>query len=155
MMKLAISSDHRGTKLVKSIIIMLNEISDFSLPEQHVEILDYSPKRDESVDYPDYAAKVAKTVSANHADKGVLICGSGIGMSIAANKFKNIRAALVYNEKTAKMCRKHNDANILCLGADMIDEKLAQKLVQIFLETKFEGDRHKRRTDKISKFESI
>jgi len=152
-MKLAISSDHRGIKLVKSIIMMLNELSDFSLPDQHIEILDYSPKKDTSVDYPDYAAKVAKTVSANHADKGILVCGSGIGMSICANKFKNVRAALVYNEKTAKMCRKHNDANILCLGADMTEKQLALKLVQIFLETKFEGDRHKRRIDKINKFD--
>ncbi|MCK5347069.1 MAG: ribose 5-phosphate isomerase B [Candidatus Heimdallarchaeota archaeon] len=153
-MKLAISSDHRGTKLVKSIIMMLNELSDFSTPDQHIEILDYSPKKDTSVDYPDYAAKVAKTVSAKHADKGILICGSGIGMSISANKFKNIRAALVYDENTATMCRKHNDANILCLGADTTKEQIALKLVQIFLETKFEGERHQRRIDKISKFES-
>ena len=153
-MKLAISSDHRGTKLVKSIIMMLNELSDFSTPDQHIEILDYSPKKDVSVDYPDYAAKVAKTVSAKHADKGILICGSGIGMSISANKFKNVRAALVYDENTATMCRKHNDANILCLGADTTEVEMALKLVQIFLETKFEGDRHQRRIDKISKFES-
>ena len=152
-MKLAISCDHRGIKLVKSIIAMLNEISEFLIDDEHVEILDYSPVKDKNVDYPDYAAKVAKTVSASHADRGILVCGSGIGMSITANKFKKVRAALVYSEETAKMCRKHNDANILCLGADTTDEKLALKLVQFFLETKFDGDRHTRRIDKISKIE--
>jgi len=153
-MKIAISSDHRGVKLVKSIITMLNEISEFMVGDEHLELLDYSPTKEDSVDYPDYAAKVAKTVSAEHADRGILVCGSGIGMSIAANKFKKVRAALVYDENTATMCRKHNDANVLCMGADTTDEKLALKMVQIFIETKFEGDRHTRRVDKISKLES-
>ena len=149
-MKIAVSSDHRGKNRVKSIISMINEISEFMVGEDHIEVLDYSPTTDESVDYPDYAAKVAKIVSAGHVDQGILVCGSGIGMSIAANKFKNVRAALVYDKNSATMCRKHNNANVLCMGADTMDEDLALRLVQIFLETKFEGDRHQRRVDKIN-----
>ena len=109
--------------------------------------------RDRSVDYPDVAAEVAGKVSADDAQRGVLICGSGIGMSIAANKLAGVRAVAAQNQKMAEMSRRHNDANIICLSdADISgDENL--KLVKIFLATEFEGGRHQRRVDKISKLE--
>ena len=154
-MKLAISCDHRGNDLVKSIIVMLNEISEFTFDDKHIEVLDFSPTKDVSVDYPDYAAKVAKMVSANHAERGILVCGSGIGMSIAANKFKNVRAALVYSEETATMCRKHNDANILVLGGRVLGETLAIEIVKAWLETDFEGGRHQSRLDMFDKLENM
>jgi len=103
----------------------------------------------ESVDYPDYAAAVAGRVSVGAADTGVLVCGTGIGMSIAANKFPNVRCALCHNLYTARLSREHNDANILAMGERVIGAGIAREMVKIFLETAFEGGRHMRRVDKI------
>ncbi len=145
-MKIAVGSDHGGFKLV-------NEIKELLRSKDNIEVLDFAPENKGSVDYPDFAVKVAKAVQAGEADRGILICGTGIGMSITANKFKGIRAALVYNEFTTKMCREHNDANILCLGGRTTETDLALKLVDIFLTAKFEGGRHIPRLDKISNLE--
>lgn len=109
---------------------------------------------EESVDYPDYAARVAELVSSGKVDIGILACGTGIGMSIVANKFKNVRAAVVSDESTAKMAKEHNNANILCLGGRVQTPEEAKRLVGIWLETPFAGDRHQRRLDKIRSLES-
>ena len=101
------------------------------------------------MDYPDYAVKVANDVASGNSAKGILICGSGIGVSIAANKVKGIRAALCYNEETAKLARQHNNANVICYGARFIDVELAKKLIDNFLTTEFEGGRHENRVNKI------
>jgi len=103
-----------------------------------------------SVDYPDYAVKVASEVSAGRADWGVLLCGTGIGMSIAANKLPGVRAALVHDVTTARMARAHNDANVLVLGGGLLGDRLLRDVVQVWVETEFEGGRHARRVDKIN-----
>ena len=105
-------------------------------------------------DYPDLAFSVGRAVVEGRADRGILICGSGIGMSIAANKIPGIRAALVHDDITAEMSRRHNDANIVCLSADMLGQKLIEKIIQIYLDTEFEGGRHARRNAKISAMEA-
>lgn len=144
-MKLAIASDHGGFSLKQEIIHYLKG--------QQIEVLDLGNHGTESVDYPDFAFKVAEMVSRGEVDAGILMCGTGIGMSIAANKFKNVRAALVSDEYTAKMSREHNDANVLCLGGRVQESDKAKALVKIWLETKFEGGRHQRRLDKIREIE--
>ena len=107
------------------------------------------PKSDDSVDYPDFARKLSKKVASNKGSFGILICGSGMGMAIAANKTKNIRAALCYSVKNTKLSRLHNNANIITLGERLIDKNKAFNLIKIFLSTKFEGGRHLRRVKKI------
>jgi ribose 5-phosphate isomerase B len=106
------------------------------------------------VDYPDIAGQVALAVVEGQSEKGILVCGTGIGMSMAANKVRGARAALCHNELTALRARQHNDANILCLGADLVEEGLAREIVSIFLNTEFEGGRHQRRLDKVLDMES-
>lgn len=141
-MKIAIGSDHAGFELKR-------DLCDFIKGLGH-EISDLGTNSTCSVDYPDYAEAVANSVSQGIYDRGILICGTGIGMSIVANKFKNIRAALCNDIYTAKMSRLHNDANILCMGSRVIGKGLAMEIVKTWLETDFEGDRHAKRIEKIN-----
>ena len=141
MKKIFIASDHAGFNLKQSII------KNFS--KKIHKIFDLGPSSIDSVDYPDYAHKLTKKVTSNKGSFGVLVCGSGIGMSMAANKNKKIRAALCYSLKNTKLSRLHNNANIITLGARLINKKKAINLVKVFLSTKFEGGRHLRRVKKI------
>ncbi len=141
MRKISISSDHAGFELKES-------IKKFLIKNKFL-ILDLGPTDDRSVDYPDYAKKLAKNIISKKSDTGILVCGSGIGMAMSANRFKKIRAAVCYNAKSAKLSRSHNNANIIAIGSRLINKNLAFKLVMIFLKTKFDGGRHKRRTNKI------
>ena len=141
MKKIFISSDHAGFKL--------KEIIKNYLKNKKVKFEDLGPKDDSSVDYPDYAHKVARKVKSSTSNIGILVCGSGTGMNIAANKHKNIRAAQCFNLKSTKLSRLHNDANIITLGSRLITKKNALKFVSVFLNTKFDGGRHLRRVKKI------
>ena len=138
--KIFISSDHAGFNLKKYII------KKFSKKQK---IIDLGPSSGQSVDYPDYAHKLSKKVSSNSRNLGILVCGSGIGMAISANKNKNIRAALCYSVKNTKLSRLHNNANIITLGARLINKNKAFNLIRVFLNTKFEGGRHLKRVKKI------
>ena len=140
MKKIFISSDHAGYNLKK------NVIKKFSKKQK---IVDLGPSSNNSVDYPDYAHKLSKKVATNKGSFGILICGSGMGMSITANKNKKIRAALCYSIKNTKLSRLHNNANIITLGERLINKNKAFNLIKIFLSTKFEGGRHLRRVKKI------
>ena len=140
MKKIFIASDHAGFRLKSTIISKLTKIQ---------KIIDLGPFSNNSVDYPDFAKKLSKKVSLNKGSFGILICGSGMGMAIAANKTKNIRAALCYSKKNTKLSRLHNNANIITLGERLIDKNKAISLIKIFLSTKFEGGRHLRRVKKI------
>ena len=140
MKKIFIASDHGGYKLKKFVI------SKFSKKQK---IIDLGPGSNYSVDYPDFAKKLSKKVASNKGSFGILICGSGMGMSITANKNKNIRAALCYNIKNTKLSRLHNNANIITLGERLINKNKAFNLIKVFLSTKFEGGRHLRRLKKI------
>jgi ribose 5-phosphate isomerase B len=118
------------------------------------EVADEGTDSEESIDYPDIATAVSSKVTSGQADRGILICGTGIGMAIAANKFDGVRAAPIHDEITAEMSRRHNDVNVLCLSGDMLGERNIDQLVQIWLDTEFEGGRHARRLDKISDLET-
>ena len=139
--KIFISSDHAGYRL--------KELIKDQLDKQKFAYHDLGPKNDNRVDYPDYAHKVAKKVKINKNHVGILICGSGMGMNITANRHKNIRAAQCFNLKSTKLSRLHNDANIITLGARLLSKNIALKCVSIFLSTKFEGGRHLKRIKKI------
>ncbi len=141
MKTIFISSDHAGYKLKEA-------IKDY-LKIKKLKFQDLGPKDDSRVDYPDYAHKVARKVNLNNNNVGILVCGSGTGMNIAANKHKNIRAAQCFNVKSTKLSRLHNDANIITLGSRLITKKNALKFVGIFLNTKFDGGRHLKRVKKI------
>jgi ribose 5-phosphate isomerase B len=144
-MKIAIGFDHAGFGLKKDIIRLLKSLnSDF---------IDCGTKNTESVDYPDFGEKVSELVSSGKTEKGILVCGTGIGMSMVANKFPNIRASLCNDLFTAKMSRLHNDANILVLGGRVVGRDLAIEIVKTWLTTPFEGERHQRRLNKIKKIE--
>ena len=139
--KICISSDHAGFNvkdLIKDVLI-----------KSKIPIIDLGPFSDKSVDYPDYAKKVSKRVIRKKSDIGILVCGSGTGMAISANKSKGIRAAVGFNIKSSQLSRQHNNANILCLGSRLTKKKDISKIISIFLNTKFEGGRHKRRVKKI------
>ena len=140
MKKIFISSDHAGYNLKKNIIRKLYKKQ---------KIVDLGPSSKSSVDYPDYAHKLSKKVSNNKGSFGILICGSGMGMSMTANKNKKIRAALCYSVKNTKLSRLHNNANIITLGARLINKNKAFSLIKVFLSTKFQGGRHLRRIKKI------
>ena len=144
-MKIAITSDHGGNQLRKEIVQLLSE--------RGFEYEDFGPKTDESVDYPDYASTVCEGVAAGRFDRGILICGTGIGMSIAANKIKGIRCALVHDVFSAKATRGHNDTNVLAMGERVIGAGLAREIVSAWLDTSFEGGRHARRVEKLMKLE--
>jgi ribose 5-phosphate isomerase B len=144
-MKIALANDHRGVKAieqVKAIIAQLNH-----------ECLDFSHNNEQPIDYPDAAYQAANTVSRGQADRAILICSTGIGMSIAANKIKGIRAALCYDELTARISRDHNDANVLCLSGDFLGTTVLRKMVETWLSTDFGGGRHERRVNKIKAIE--
>ena len=141
MKKIFISSDHAGFKLKEFIKIYLNK--------KNYKFKDLGPINDKRVDYPDFAHKVAKKVKVNKNHIGILVCGSGMGMNIAANRHKNIRAAQCFNLKSTKLSRLHNDANIITLGSRLLKKKNVMNLVNVFLNTKFEGGRHTKRIRKI------
>ena len=141
MKKIFISSDHAGFKL--------KEYIKSFLKKKKYSFIDLGPDNDNRVDYPDYAHSVAKKVKINKNYRGILVCGSGMGMNIAANRHKNIRAAQCYNVKSTKLSRLHNDANIITLGSRLLSKKNALNCVSIFLKTKFEGGRHLKRIKKI------
>ena len=140
MKKIFIASDHAGFRLKKNVISRLSKTK---------KIIDLGPESDDSVDYPDFARNLSKKVASNKGSFGILICGSGMGMSIAANKTKNIRAALWYNTKSTKLSRQHNNANVMTIGSRFTKKKIALKCVNTFLKTNFDGGRHLRRVKKI------
>ena len=144
-MKIAIANDHAGVK-------MKNSISSFLIDNGH-QVFNYGTDEETSVDYPDYISKAASAVQNGKADMGIVICGTGIGASITANKFKGIYAALCHNEFTAKMSRNHNNANVLAVGARVLSIDEAIKIVNIFINEPFLGERHERRVKKISQIE--
>ncbi len=139
--KICISSDHAGYKT--------KEFIKEHLIKSKISTIDLGPFFEKSVDYPDYAKKVSNRVSKRKSDVGILVCGSGTGMAISANKTKGIRAAVGYNIKSTQLSRQHNNANVLCLGSRLTKRKDIKKIIKIFLNTKFEGGRHKRRVKKI------
>jgi ribose 5-phosphate isomerase B len=144
-MRIAIGADHAGFELKEQLRA--------ALQAKGLEVQDFGTNSGESTDYPDYAAKVAGTVATGKADRGILVCSTGVGMSIAANKVPGIRAALGTNEEEVRLTREHNDANVLTLGAKFMNEPEAAKLVDVFLVTGFDGGRHQRRLDKITAIE--
>jgi len=139
--KIFLSSDHAGFKL--------KELIKLYLDKRKIKYTDLGPSNDDRVDYPDYAHKVAKKVKTNNSHIGILVCGSGMGMNIAANRHKNIRAAQCFNLKSTRLSRLHNDANIITLGSRLLSKNNALKCVSVFLKTKFEGGRHSKRIKKI------
>jgi ribose 5-phosphate isomerase B len=144
-MKVAIASDHRGYHLKEKVMSLLRA-------KGH-EVVDNGPETDQSVDYPDFAARVASQVSDGTVDRGILICGTGIGMAITANKYPRVRAAACVDEITAELSRRHNDLNVLCLSGDLLSSRNTERLVEIWMATEFEGGRHQRRLDKILELE--
>lgn len=144
-MKVAIGSDHRGYAVKTRITEQLRRLAH--------EVLDVGTCSTESVDYPDIAFSVAGKVGSGEVQRGILVCGSGIGMAIAANKVPGVRAAPCHDDLSAEMSRRHNDLNVLCLSADMLGEKLIDRMVEIWLATEFEGGRHARRLEKIAEVE--
>ena len=139
--KICISSDHAGYKIKEYIKTLLYK--------NKISLIDLGPHNDKSVDYPDYAKKVAKRIKCKKSDFGILVCGSGTGMAISANKIRGVRAAVCYNKTSTYLCRSHNNANILCIGARLTKKNSIGKIVSMFLKTKFEGGRHQRRIRKI------
>jgi ribose 5-phosphate isomerase B len=144
-MKIALGADHRGIDTARSIAEHLKR-------HGHTTVV-FGPEGDESCDYPEPAYGVARSVAQGNADRGVLICGTGIGVSIAANKVKGVRAAVVHDELTTQLCRSHNDANVVCFSGDLLGQRLMEKLVDVFIRTEFEGGRHARRLGKIAAIE--
>lgn len=144
-MKIALGNDHRGfeaKQLIKNIVTQMGH-----------EVIDFGSSDSNPVDYPDHAYLAALAVSNKEADRAILVCGTGIGMCISANKIKGVRAALCHDELTAQVSRHHNDANVLCVSGDMTGEVLLRKMVEVWLETEFSGGRHQRRIDKITAIE--
>jgi ribose 5-phosphate isomerase B len=144
-MKIAIGADHAG-------FLLKEQLKEKLLRDGH-DVADYGTHSSDSVDYPDFAAKVANDVAAGSSQRGVLVCSSGVGMSIAANKVHGIRAALGTHEEEVRLTRQHNDANVLTLGAKFTPPDEAARLVDVFLTQEFEGGRHAQRVEKISKLE--
>ncbi|MBT6155068.1 MAG: ribose 5-phosphate isomerase B [Planctomycetaceae bacterium] len=145
-MKIAVASDHRGFPMKAKVVSLLENLSH--------ESMDLGPDSSESVDYPDFAEVVAEAVSSGKVDSGILICGTATGMCITANKFPGVRAASCHDELTTQMSRLHNDANVLCLSGDLLGDRLVDRMVEVWLNTKFEGGRHARRVEKITAIES-
>ena len=144
-MKIAIASDHRGFQMKGRLQQVIESLG--------FDVDDLGPESGESVDYPDFAARLAASVAADEHDCGILICGTGIGMCITANKFPGVRAAPCHDTVTAGYSRLHNDANVICLSANQLSDQQAEQIVQIWLSTEFEGGRHARRLEKISELE--
>lgn len=145
MMKVGIGCDHAGLEVKKEITSLLKEMG--------MDCVDYGTDGPQSVDYPDFGERVSEAVSSGELDRGVLICGTGIGMSIVANKFPGIRASLCNELFTARMSRLHNDANILVIGGRIVGKDLAREIVRVWFSTPFEGGRHENRLDKIRRIE--
>jgi ribose 5-phosphate isomerase B len=143
--KIAIASDHGGIELKEDLKAFLEE--------KDIDVIDLGTNDSKSVDYPDFGISVAKKVSLGEIKRGILVCGTGIGMSIVANKFANVRAALVNDLYTVRMAKGHNDANVLVIGGRVIGKGLAREMVSTWLNTEFEGGRHQRRLDKIGEIE--
>ena len=144
-MRIAVGSDHRGVELRAKLIEFLRQLGQ--------EVVNLGTDNHEEVDYPDIAAAVARKVGSGEVDRGILVCGTGVGMCIAANKIPGVRAAPCHDDITAEMSRRHNDLNVLCLSGDLIGERLADRLVEIWLKTSFDGGRHSRRNQKIADLE--
>lgn len=144
-MKIAVGSDHRGTEMRGKLHELLGRLGH--------EVFDAGTFEDSDCDYPDIAERVARMVSTAQVERGILICGSGLGMCIVANKIPRVRAAPCHDDLTAELSRRHNDLNVLCLSGDMLGDKLVDRLVEIWLDTPFEGGRHARRIEKIASFE--
>ena len=144
-MRIAIGSDHRGVAARQRLMGLLQRLGH--------EVIDCGSHGEEAVDYPDIAADVARRVSEGSVDRGILLCCTGVGMAIAANKLPGVRAATCHDEVTAEMSRRHNDLNVLCLSAEMIGPEVQDKLIQTWLTTSFEGGRHARRVAKIAALE--
>ena len=144
-MRIAIGADHRGFEERPKIVELVRKLGH--------EAIDLGSFTNGAVDYPDVAAEVGERVARGEADRGILACGTGLGMCIAANKILGVRAAPCHDETTAEMSRRHNDANVLCISAELLGERLIEKMVKIWLETPFEGGRHARRVDKITEIE--
>ena len=146
MKKIAIASDHGGFELKQGIIAhLLNKGWD---------VEDLGPENEDSVDYPDYGIKIAESVAEKKLERGIVICGTGIGMSIVVNRFPGVRGTLCTDIFTAKLCREHNDSNVLVLGGRIIGKGLAAEIVDTWLNTPFEGGRHQRRLDKINQIDT-
>ncbi len=141
-MKIAFGADHAGWEQKDALVRSVTAAGH--------EVVDCGTGGDDSVDYPDFAETVARTVAGGDADRGILVCGTGIGMSIAANKVAGIRAAKCNDPEEARLCREHNDANVLCLGARVVDPSVMTEMVTAFLETDFAGGRHQRRVGKMT-----
>jgi ribose 5-phosphate isomerase B len=147
MLRISIASDHRGVHIKRRLVQ--------TLTANAFTVFDEGTHSDQAVDYPDFAQVVAHKVSSGEADRGILICGTGIGMSITANKFAGVRAASCYDEVMVEMSRRHNDVNVLCLPGDMIGERPIDELVLMWLKTEFDGGRHAQRVDKIAQIEGV
>lgn len=145
-MRIAVASDHRGVELKRAVIAKLRALGH--------EVSDKGADGADSVDYPDFASVVASEVSGDQVERGVLICGTGIGMAIAANKYPGVRAAPCNDEVTAEISRRHNNLNVLCLSADLLSSRVAERMVEVWATTEFEGGRHARRLDKVTEIES-
>lgn len=145
-MKIAVANDHRGVAIKSKILDLLADLKH--------EAVDLGTNSTDSVDYPDFARRVCELVSSGTVDRGILICGTGMGMCIAANKYKGVRACTCHDDLTVQMSRSHNDANVLCLSADLLGDRLVGRMVELWLRTEFEGGRHLRRIDKIAAIES-
>ncbi len=144
-MRIAVGSDHRGYPIRGKLIELLERLGH--------QVIDVGSDTEEPVDYPDIAAMVAGKVSRHDVERGILICGTGLGMCIAANKFPDVRAAPCHDDVTAEMSRRHNDLNVLCLSADLLGERLIDRMVASWLNTPFDGGRHAHRVDKIRALE--
>ncbi len=146
-MRIALGADHAG--------VALKEQVRKRLDQRGIEYTDFGTTTTDSVDYPDYAARIGRAVASGEFDRGVLVCGTGIGMAIAANKVPGVRAAPVVDEASAALSREHNDANVLALGARVTSPELAIRLLDLFLDTPFAGGRHQRRIDKIAALDQV
>jgi ribose 5-phosphate isomerase B len=144
-MRIAVGSDHRGYSVRAKLIELLERLGH--------QVDDVGTFTSDAVDYPDIAALVAGKVSRGEAERGILVCGTGLGMCIAANKFSGVRAAPCHDDLTAEMSRRHNDANVLCLSADLLGERIIDRMIETWLSTPFEGGRHARRVEKIKELE--
>ena len=144
-MKLSVAADHRGFQVKERMKAFLSELGH--------EPKDFGTNSTEPCDYPDCAYPAAKAVADGQVERGILFCGTGIGMSLVANKVSGVRAALCHDEVTVDMCRRHNNANMLCLPADLLGEKQMMQIIRIFLEAPFDGGRHQRRIDKLTNIE--
>jgi len=144
-MKIAIASDHRGYELKARLVSLIEGLGH--------EVHDYGTDSADCVDYPDYAAKVARDVASGRVDRGILVCGTGLGMCIVANKFPGVRAVSCHDAISAEISRRHNDANVLCLSGELLSDAVVTRMVETWLKTEFEGGRHARRLAKIEQIE--